>query len=71
VGGSAPVAGGKITATSMEDGTLKYSMYDTQTKKLVWSGSVEKTFSMADDIEKILADYTTRIFKKLPIKKKK
>jgi hypothetical protein len=46
-------------------------MYDTQTKKLVWSGSVEKTFSMADDIEKILADYTTRIFKKLPIKKKK
>lgn len=71
MGGSAPVAGGKITATSMEDGTLKYSMYDTQTKKLVWSGSVEKTFSMADDIEKILADYTTRIFKKLPIKKKK
>ncbi|MDZ7648140.1 MAG: DUF4136 domain-containing protein [Cytophagales bacterium] len=71
VGGSAPVAGGKITATSMEDGTLKYSMYDTQTKKLVWSGSVEKTFSMADDIEKILADYTMRIFKKLPIKKKK
>ena len=71
MGGSAPVAGGKITATSMEDGTLKYSMYDTKKKKLVWSGSVEKTFSMADDIEKILADYTTRIFKKLKKKKKK
>ncbi|MBL7874880.1 MAG: DUF4136 domain-containing protein [Cyclobacteriaceae bacterium] len=71
VGGSAPVAGGKITATSMEDGTLKYSMYDTETKNLVWSASVEKTFSMADDIQKILTDYTERIFKKLPIKKKK
>ncbi|MBP9924726.1 MAG: DUF4136 domain-containing protein [Cyclobacteriaceae bacterium] len=71
VGGSAPVAGGKITETSMEDGSLKYSMYDTQTKKLVWSGSVEKTFNRADDIPKMLSDYTTRIFKKSPIKKKK
>ncbi|MBK7652777.1 MAG: DUF4136 domain-containing protein [Flammeovirgaceae bacterium] len=71
MGGSVPVAGGNITETSMEDGSLKYSMYDTQTKNLVWSGKIQKTFNRADDIPKILSDYTTRIFKKLPIKKKK
>ena len=68
-GGSAPVAGGKIKATSMEEGTLKYSMYDTQTKKLVWSGQANKTYKMTDDVRKIISDYTVRIFKKYPVKK--
>jgi hypothetical protein len=70
VAGSAPVAGGKITASTEEDGILKYVMYDTETRKLIWSGMVEKTFKMSDDIEKILYDYTAKIFKKYPIKKK-
>jgi hypothetical protein len=70
VAASGPVAGGKITASTEEDGTLKYVMYDTQTGKLVWSGMVQKKFQMTDDIEKILTDYTARIFKKYPIKKK-
>lgn len=70
VAGSAPVAGGKITASTVEDGLLKYVMYDTETKKLVWSGMVEKEFKMTDDIEKILGEYTAKIFKKYPGKKK-
>jgi Domain of unknown function (DUF4136) len=69
VAGSAPVAGGKITATTEEDGSMKFVMYDTQTKKMVWSGSANKTFKMSDDVEKIVMDYTAKIFKKYPIKK--
>ncbi len=68
VGGSAPVAGGKITASTSEDGSLKYMVYDTSTGKLVWSGAVHKTFKMSDDIEKLLRDNTVKIFKKYPVK---
>ena len=70
VSGSGPVAGGKITASTEEEGVLKYAMYDTETRKLVWSGMVEKQFKMTDDIEKILGEYTAKIFKKYPVKKK-
>lgn len=69
VAGSAPVAGGNITATTVEDGSMKFVMYDTQTKKMVWSGMANKTFKMSDDVEKIVMDYTAKIFKKYPIKK--
>lgn len=71
VGGSAPVAGGKITATTLEDGTLKFVMYDTKTGKMAWSGMANKKFKMMDDVEKIILDYTARIFKKYPVKKNK
>jgi len=69
VGGSVPVAGGKITATTEEDGMLSYDMYDTQTTKLVWTARAGKTFLLSDDLEKIIAEVTEDIFKKLPIKK--
>lgn len=69
VGGSAPVAGGQITATTVQDGNLKFVMYDTHTKKMVWSGMVSKEFKLTDDVEKIVMDYTARIFKKFPVKK--
>ncbi len=71
VGGSVPVAGGKVTATTKEDGSLGFSMYDTSTGKLVWNGKAEKQFKMSDDIAKIIEDYTRKIFKKSPIKKQK
>lgn len=71
VGGSAPVAGGKITTSTSEDGILSFAMFDSQTRKMVWTGKVEKTFSMADDIQQIIGDGTKRIFKKLPVKKPK
>jgi Domain of unknown function (DUF4136) len=70
-GGYAPVAGGKITATTEEDGILSYDMYDTQTGKLIWTAHADKTFKLSDDLEKIISDVTAKIFKKLPIKKSK
>ena len=70
ISGSAPVAGGKITASTEQDGMLKYVMYDTETQKIVWTGMVEKTFKATDDVEKIIGDYTAKIFKKYPVKKK-
>jgi hypothetical protein len=66
--GSVPVAGGKITATTSEEGVLSYVMYDTQTAKMVWAANEEKTFKMSDDLTKIIGDATKKIFKKLPIK---
>jgi hypothetical protein len=71
VGGSAPVAGGKITATTLEDGTLKFVMYDTETKRMAWSGMANKQFKMSDDVAKIIMEYTAKIFKKYPVKKNK
>jgi hypothetical protein len=68
--GSVPVAGGKITATTSEEGVLSYVMYDTQTAKMVWAANEEKTFKMSDDLTKIIGDATKKIFKKLPIKPK-
>ena len=69
VGGYAPVAGGKVTVSTTEDGKIVYAMYDTQTKKLVWTGSAEQNFSLAEDVQKIIGKVTTKIFNKLPIKK--
>ena len=69
VGGSVPVAGGKVTATVKADGSLGYSMYDNSTGKLVWTGKVEKKFKLSDDIAKMIEDYTIKIFKKYPVKK--
>ena len=71
VSGMAPVAGGKITATTEEDGVLSYDMYDTRTGKLVWTAHAGETFLKSDDIEKIIGEVTEKIFKKLPIKKLK
>ena len=69
VGASVPVAGGKITANVEEDGALKYVMFDTHTGKLAWSGMLEKTFELTEDVEKIVLDATVKIFKKFPLKK--
>jgi len=69
VAGSTPVAGGKITASTVEEGVLSYSMYDTQTAKLVWAAHIEKSFKMSDDLQKIIGNSTEKIFKKLPMKK--
>jgi hypothetical protein len=68
--GSAPVAGGKITETTVTDGSYVIAMYDGQNGKLVWQCRAKKTFDMSDDIQKIIGDYTKRMFKKLPIKVK-
>jgi hypothetical protein len=71
VGGYAPVAGGNITASTVEDGSLKFAMYDTETKKQVWTGMATKQFKMTEDVVKIINDYTVKIFKKYPVKKNK
>jgi hypothetical protein len=69
VSGYAPVAGGKITESTEEEGMLKYAMFDTATREMVWTGMVEKQFKLYDDVEKLIADYTVKIFKKYPVKK--
>ena len=70
VAGSAPVAGGKITETTVTGGSYVLAMYDGENGKLVWQCRAKKTFDMADDIQKMIGDLTKRMFKKLPIKNK-
>ena len=69
IAGAAPVAGGKITATTKEEGVLRFSMFDTSTGKLVWTGEAKKSFKLSDDVQKLVMDYTVKIFKKFPLKK--
>jgi len=71
VSAAGPVAGGKITASTEENGMLKYVMYDASSGKIIWSGLVNKTFKPTDDIEDLIADYTAKIFNKFPRKRKK
>jgi hypothetical protein len=68
--GAAPVAGGKITAHTQEEGMLKYVMHDAESGQMIWSGMIEKKFKMSDDIQKLISDYTVKIFKKYPLKPK-
>ncbi|MBL7857593.1 MAG: DUF4136 domain-containing protein [Cyclobacteriaceae bacterium] len=70
VGGSAPVAGGEITESSYENGMLSFDMYDAKTGDLLWSGGTTKSFTQADDIEKIITTSTDKIFRKFPRKNK-
>ncbi|MEJ1240943.1 DUF4136 domain-containing protein [Chryseolinea sp. T2] len=69
VAGSAPVAGGKIIEKTEADGVLKFAMYDTETRKQVWTGMVNKTFNPSDDVSELVMEYTAKIFKKYPLKK--
>ena len=69
VAGMAPVAGGKIIEETKGDGVLHFTMYDTQTRKQVWSGTANKTFKLTDDVEELVMNYTAKIFKKYPLKK--
>lgn len=71
VAGMAPVAGGEMIITTKQEGELKYAMYDTTTRKLVWTGQVTKTFKLTEDVNKLVMDYTAKIFKKFPVKKNK
>jgi Domain of unknown function (DUF4136) len=68
--GSAPVAGGKITESTEAAGAFVVSMYDVQTRRMIWTGRAEKTFKYTEDVQKIVGDAIKKVFKKLPIKKK-
>lgn len=67
--GAAPVAGGKITATTSEDGILKYVMHNAGTGKVIWTATIEKEFNTSTDIIEMLSEVIPRIFKKYPVKK--
>ncbi|NJN42857.1 MAG: DUF4136 domain-containing protein [Flammeovirgaceae bacterium] len=69
VGGSAPVAGGKISERPYQEGMLVIEMFDARTKKLVWYGSAHKDIDNSTDIGKVINDAVYYIFTKFPVKK--
>ena len=69
VSGYAPVAGGNITATTEQDGILEIIMFNTATGKVVWTATVKKRIDPTADVDKLVVEYTKRIFKKFPVKK--
>ncbi len=70
VGGSAPVAGGGIKASSYEEGMLVINMYDRHTGNLIWSGGAKESLTNSTDIEEVIAKAVKFIFVRLPIKHK-
>ncbi|MDH4090510.1 MAG: DUF4136 domain-containing protein [Cyclobacteriaceae bacterium] len=68
VGGSVPVAGGELRATSYGEGLLVINMYDRRTGKLLWMGGAKKSISDSEDLEKVIKTAVTYIFFRLPIK---
>jgi hypothetical protein len=70
VGGSAPIAGGQITAVPYQEGRLIIEMFDTQTRKLVWRGWAEKSIEGSSDVSNLIKWGVRDIFYKLPVKVK-
>ncbi len=71
VGGSAPVAGGKITESRYHKGSLVYSMYDTRTGNLLLRAVTSKKLDERTDVQTVITESTKKIFKKYPKRKKK
>jgi len=69
-GGMAPVAGGAITESFYQNGSLAFEMFDTQTGHLIWTGGDKRDFTNSDDIQKMITASVKKIMKKLPIKNK-
>lgn len=70
VGGAAPVAGGQVTASTYEEGTLVIDMYDTKKGGLIWRGGARKALTMSDDMEATVKTAVRYIFMRLPLKHK-
>ena len=70
VGGSAPVAGGKITAVPYQDGRLIIEMFDTRTRQLVWRGWAQKSLDGTTDVGQTIKRAIEDIMFKLPIRHK-
>lgn len=68
VGGSVPVAGGELVATSYGEGLLVINMYDRRTGKQLWMGGAKKSISNSEDIEDVIKIAVRSIFFRLPVK---
>jgi hypothetical protein len=71
VGGSAPVAGGKVTSSTYQKGSLVYMMFDTRTGTILWRGGITKNLDNQSNLNKVIESATKTIFKKFPKKKVK
>jgi hypothetical protein len=70
VGGSVPVAGGEVTSTQVQDGTLTFTMYDTKSGDVLWTGGTSETITNSVDVEKVIKKAVKQIFFRFPIRYK-
>lgn len=70
VGGMAPVAGGHVTASSYEEGTLVFNMFDTKTGNKIWHGGATKVIDSTTDMERTIQTAVRYIYMRLPLKVK-
>jgi len=70
VGGSAPVAGGKIEAVQFTEGTLVIAMLDAKTGSVLWKGWATKQLGMQSDVQSDIKTATKNIFSRLYVKHK-
>lgn len=70
VGGSVPVAGGEIKSKQVQDGMLTFTMYDTKSGDVLWTGGTSETLTNSDDVEEVIKKAVKQIFFKFPIRHK-
>jgi hypothetical protein len=70
VGGMAPVAGGQVTASSYEEGTLVINMFDTKSGGKIWHGGAVKTIDGSTDLDRTVQTAVHYIYMRLPLKVK-
>lgn len=69
VGGSAPVAGGQITANEFKEGMLVIEMFDMTSKQRVWRGVADSKLDNSTDIQAVIQNAIKTMFTTLPVKK--
>ncbi|MFI5135693.1 MAG: DUF4136 domain-containing protein [Chitinophagales bacterium] len=70
VGGSAPVAGGKVQAVPYTEGTLVIAMFDAKSGSVIWKGWATKQLGMQNDVQSDIKTATKNIFARLYVKHK-
>ena len=70
VGGSVPVAGGKITEVPYQEGRLIIEMFDARSGKILWRSWAQKTLDYKSDLNIIIKNAMKDMMYTLPIKHK-
>jgi hypothetical protein len=65
-----PVSGGQFVAHETTQGMLFIEMYDTKSKKMLWSGSAQKELTRKSNVESDIKKAVKDIFIRLPVKHK-
>jgi len=71
MGGYAPVSGGQLRSSMVEQGMLVFHLHDTRSGKEIWYGGARKTLTKTLNMDATIKSAVQWIFTKLQVKHKK